>query len=356
MRVLSCFLLMVGLVCSARAQEVPAANSPAVALPEVALPALPTPNAENASDQTLADKVKSGATLKKIEPKKPAFDDFGASIFYKAGDIEKVRLAYVVARQIAERPASTSETTEELVKVAAPVKPVLQEYPVFYLSSLVVHGRGAWVMWLNGQRVTPRRLPPEIEILGINTQQVRLRWRPTDFSTLSARWQSEQGKISASSARNRLSAASQVKTDQNKASVDFTLRPYQTYSSAYNAVFEGKMSPEATGLTASSPVPAGAFEQTLRAGNNMAANGANQPRVIKPSLDATVPRITKPRASGLTKPDSATIKQIPSIFPGGVPPAATAASGGAPTAPLTNPASPTPSGMPIMPPTSGGNP
>jgi hypothetical protein len=56
-------------------------------------------------------------------------------------------------------------------------KPVILPHRVIRLSGVVFRGQKDWVAWVNGKKVTPEKLLPEIiEIEVESTSQVRLKW------------------------------------------------------------------------------------------------------------------------------------------------------------------------------------
>ncbi len=341
----------------------PDVNAPAAPTP--ADSALPTvPGLDNASPPEPSDMATSP------EPAQPlTFDDFGSSVFYKQGDISKLKTALDIADAVARRAAQGITKVEEAI-MPTPEAPKIEisEYPVFHLSSVVYQGQGKWVIWLNGNRTTSKTLPPDLSVIGINTQQVRFAWKPQIMPALKTRWQSEEGDASKTKLKKLLSGANLVAVDEKGGGVNFTLRPNQTYSSAYNAVLEGKQAPVSVGGD-SGTIDVSAFEQTLRdaqqsgpatrpSTNNMQPSN-RMPRVVRPdrvnasrqpgapALGSNVPATQQPapRRSGLVTPDAATIGQVPSIFPGGVPASANPRSGRT----VVTPAMPDP-GLPILPP------
>lgn len=332
----------------AQTQPLPATDAIAVttteksapALPDVALPTLP----EGSSS---APKTSSQATTEKtsVEEEKPSYTDFGVSLFYKKSDLEKLKVALKLADVFKNQPVPAEGVQTTLNIASAPPKITLTEYPVFYLSSIMYQPRRDWVLWLNGARVTAKKLPADMKVLSVGPDQVRLRWSPAAFPMLQARWASPEGNTKNRLIKKRLSVMQSASVSKDNAYVDFTLRPNQAYASAYNAVVEGKIAATPATQNANAPMMnGGAFEQTLRASGVRAVqpqapavNAGNAPRVVRP-IDATKPA----RASGLTQSDAQTIGQVPSIFPGGVPAAA------------VNPKPATPvsagnSGMPILP-------
>lgn len=302
------------------------------------------------------------------EPTTPiGFDGFGASIFYKPNDISKLRTALDIADALARKAAMgvATKIEEAIMPTPEPPKIEISEYPVFHLSSVMYQGQGKWVIWLNGTRTTSKNLPPDLSVIGINTQQVRFSWKPQIMAALQSRWKSEEGDASKTQLKKLLSGGNLVAVDDKTGVVNFTLRPNQTYSSAYNTVLEGRQTAVSVGGD-SGTIDVGSFEQTLRDAQQSEQQARPSsiippvnrlPRVIRPDRAATAqqpgapalgtnnPAVQQPapRRSGLVTPDAATIGQVPSIFPGGVPAAAIPR----PARPVQTVPDP---GLPILPP------
>lgn len=348
----------------ANTAEIPPAPPAPVGETPVALPSLAGADAPNAPELAPEDANAEIAA----EPAAPLkFDDFGASLFYKPQDISKLKAALDIADALARKAAEGVNKVEEAFMPAMPEPPKIQisEYPVFHLSSIMYQGAGKWVIWLNGTRTTSKNLPTDLKVLSIGTQTARFEWKPQIYPALETRWKSEEGDAAKTSMRKLLSGGNLVNVDDKSGAVTFVLRPNQTYSSAYNAVLEGKQVPVAVAGD-SGVIDVGAFEQTLR--ENQARNAPTPPpsaapttrvpRIVRPGVgrqpgapilgSSTAPaQQTPPRRSGLVNPDTSTLGQVPAIFPGGVPAAANT-----PPQPPQSPSPPPPpeSGLPILPP------
>ena len=44
------------------------------------------------------------------------------------------------------------------------------------LGGIIYSSRGDWSIWLNGQQITPKRLPPEILDISVRKDRIKLKW------------------------------------------------------------------------------------------------------------------------------------------------------------------------------------
>jgi hypothetical protein len=352
------------------------------AAPVIAQDVLPTVNVPNiarlpaqlktASQPAIASEM----SLDEIIPTQLTYDQFGASLFYSERNMRRLKAALAIAKSLANRTDNTVVNTQEedafLLAAIAPEPINLSEYPVFHLSSIVHHGPGKWVMWLNGKRVTPATLPANIKVLSLRAGGVRLQWQPESYDALSMHWQAMKGNAIDKKLASLKSHNSPVVWDEEAQILSFWLRPNQTYVSAFNQVLEGKVNPTPVSATVGE-VNISAFERTLRQ--------ASTPDTIRPQGTVGAARVVRPGApvqrvaptpavigSNRARAGASAnnINQVPAIFPGGVPAGAadapsvsgvpngtTQVATPAPTVPLpeppanTAPASKT--GLPILP-------
>lgn len=50
---------------------------------------------------------------------------------------------------------------------------------VITLSGIIYNGKNDWTIWLNGQRVTPKNIPPQVKALSVSAESVTLKWDDT---------------------------------------------------------------------------------------------------------------------------------------------------------------------------------
>src|SRR5690606_7030051 len=104
-------------------------------------------------------------------------------------------------------------------------------YPQFFLESLVYHGPENWIIWVNGQKInqdTPKD-NADIKVLAIDEDKVRLQWKPISMEKVN--------EVLAHSPNE------EIEINNLHGTVDFTLRPNQTFSSYVMRVLEGKVLP-----------------------------------------------------------------------------------------------------------------
>lgn len=104
-------------------------------------------------------------------------------------------------------------------------------YPQFYLDSLVYHSPTDWLVWINGEKITPET-PKEsknIHVVTVDNEKVTLAWFPLTMSAVLEVW--------------KLMPNEAITIDKQRNQVIFTLRPNQTFSSYILRVLEGKQEP-----------------------------------------------------------------------------------------------------------------
>lgn len=52
-----------------------------------------------------------------------------------------------------------------------------------YLDGIIYRKEGDWIVWLNGQKLTPQNLPPQVKDIRVTKEAVELKWYD-DFSQL----------------------------------------------------------------------------------------------------------------------------------------------------------------------------
>ncbi|MDX2112869.1 MAG: hypothetical protein SFW63_03955 [Alphaproteobacteria bacterium] len=105
------------------------------------------------------------------------------------------------------------------------------EYPQFFLESLVYHESDNWVIWINGQKITQvaDNDNSDLKVMSIDTDKVVLQWKPGDMEMVNDVWRTKR--------------SSDIIVNQRAGTVQFTLRPNQTFSSYAMEVLEGKVKP-----------------------------------------------------------------------------------------------------------------
>ena len=103
-------------------------------------------------------------------PAKPMIEDisapFDGSFFLLPGEIAAIKKAML------GKPA-ISETPEEEISL----EPLIPQHRVISISGLLYRSPQDWIVWMNGQKVTPEKLLPEIVDIKVeSSSQVQLKW------------------------------------------------------------------------------------------------------------------------------------------------------------------------------------
>ena len=103
----------------------------------------------------------------------------------------------------------------------------------FYLNSIIFYSKTDWILWLNGNKITPKTNKSDLELIEINNDFVRLRWITGYEKFVNA--------IIKETEAGRLPAKTYVEVSDNIAKIDFTLEPNQTFSVGSNIkILEGR--------------------------------------------------------------------------------------------------------------------
>jgi hypothetical protein len=110
-------------------------------------------------------------------------------------------------------------------------------YPQFFLDSLVYYSPSDWLVWLNGEKITPLtpRESSNIHIIGITPDKITVEWFPLEMSRVSEVW--------------KKSPNDSITVDLRHGQVIFTLKPNQTFSSYVMRAVEGRVLPKTVDLT-----------------------------------------------------------------------------------------------------------
>jgi hypothetical protein len=104
-------------------------------------------------------------------------------------------------------------------------------YPQFFLSSIAYHSPADWVVWINGQKITPSTANNQsiLKIIAINPNMVTFEWIPERMDKIT--------DIGDSLPNNP------IKVDMINNKVTFSLRGNQTFTTYAMKVVEGKVIP-----------------------------------------------------------------------------------------------------------------
>lgn len=74
------------------------------------------------------------------------------------------------------REARAGFNTSDPTKVDDPMGGILQGSRELILGGVAYSSRADWTIWLNGQKITPKNLPPEILDIAVYKDHIRLKW------------------------------------------------------------------------------------------------------------------------------------------------------------------------------------
>lgn len=293
--------------------ELPGQQQPAVQLPEVQVPATPAPavaaeptattttttttttssepaeaataqtqetqnSAQPAPDAQAAEKPADAATVdaavatgeapKEAEAEKEknfiaSYGTYGKSVFFTEEEIKRMKQVLYISESfkgeaVSDKPQTDDTAFNDLLgslnnKATVDVSPIT-EFPSFYVSTIVYKSPSNWSLWLNGNRVTPKRVPAGIEVVAVSPTGAQFLWKPEKFMQFKAYWDDiEAGKVAKPPARS-LSQAAKVTFDKKNSAWVFTVKTNQTFASQYMAVLEGKHDAESSVTPPATPV------------------------------------------------------------------------------------------------------
>lgn len=241
------------------------ASAPAVSLPTVApAPATPaaTPAPPPAGDDSKPEAATSDAPpatpapvalqeremaplVPGMETFKPSYGTMGPSVFYSNSDIDAMKAVLDNVERIlavggTPQVLDLEERDGALVQAAADAPPEVipsLEFPAFHVASILYHGRGNWMLWINGQRVTPKRPFAGLEVTAVGPDQVSIAWKADNWKYRMQVW---NDKTPPSTQIQKMKAArSAVGISVQSESLYATMRPNQTLVTATPLIVEG---------------------------------------------------------------------------------------------------------------------
>lgn len=166
----------------------------------------------------------------------PSYGDFPQSLLFNATDIDrmkKVLVAYESVKRINIPIVAALEVEIPVVTIKEP-----QQYPSFYLSSVLYRSPKDWLLWMNNNKYSPKKRPSEVTLLSISPRSVVFSWKPEYIQQAKMRF--EQKLVDKTIPKHFKSAMSKVHYDKNREAFIFTLAPNQSFVGAALGVYEGK--------------------------------------------------------------------------------------------------------------------
>lgn len=93
-------------------------------------------------------------------------EPFTGSLFLSPDDISKIRQAMI------PKPPGQPKDTSTAEKQA----PIIQQKRMITLAGVIYRDPKDWVVWLNGKKVIPDKLLPEIKGIEVEKDRVHLKW------------------------------------------------------------------------------------------------------------------------------------------------------------------------------------
>jgi len=310
---------------SAQAQEAGAPVSPTVQASPGAAPAQtsvpPAPEATTPNTSPAAQIPQAPKSFK------PSYGAVGESILFPPEEIrvmksvlDSVEKILAVGGQlqplfVEERPKEEEVVVPE--KATTPSLPPLM-FPAFHVASIVYRKPGDWMLWVNGQRVTPKRLPEGITIAAVGPDYVTLSWKADNWQYRKQVW-NEKAPLSPQLQRIK-ATNNQIGFSEEAQTLKAVLRPNQTLATATPLIVEGNHPELAITLQPSPLTPA------------MGLEGSSQVIFSAQDAQAQMDKQAKEKIEAAKAPPP--------------PPEATASAPSAPTAPNAPPSIDDPAGVP----------
>jgi len=183
-------------------------------------------------------------------------------------------------------------------------------FPAFHVASIVYRQPGDWMLWVNGQRVTPKRLPEGITIAAVGPDYVTLSWKADNWEYRKQMW-NEKAPLSPQLQRIK-ATNNQIGFSEETQTLKAVLRPNQTLATATPLIVEGNH-PELAislqpsqltppmGLEASSPVIFSAQDAQAQM-DKQAKEKIEAAKAPPPPPEATAPAPSAPPAPNAPLP------------------------------------------------------
>ena len=129
--------------------------------------------AVNGGDEILSDNPDLNLILLRIKSVAPEVNPSQIpSLFFTTGEHNLIADA---RKGLVARPATETEIAESEEQQEKGQRPPRGPRELA-LGGIVYASAGDWTIWLNGQKITPKRIPPEILDIRVNKDTVSLKW------------------------------------------------------------------------------------------------------------------------------------------------------------------------------------
>lgn len=120
---------------------------------------------------------------------------------------------------------------------AATIAPSTARTPNFYLGSIMYFSPDQWAVWLNNKKYSKDKMINEVDLLGVQSDKVQMRWKVNSLDVIVPDWRS---KLVLGNAGNYISRDNAVSINNAGTEITFTLRPNQSFLSSKMKIVEGR--------------------------------------------------------------------------------------------------------------------
>ena len=206
----------------------------------------PTLSAEEQKRNALAEALNNLNVPESNQPFTPSYGDMNTSVVFGDGDITLMKGALDrIERILASGGEISAPVVEARVDPStgepAPVVPQTVpdlNFPVYHVASIVYRSPRDWMVWVNGNRITPKRNNGEMRVVGVRPDQVQLSWKPDNWQYRTQVWQDKQ-PLSPEMRKIQSRQASSFVNMQSE-TLGAVMRQNQTWVTATPIIVEGK--------------------------------------------------------------------------------------------------------------------
>lgn len=172
----------------------------------------------------------------------PSFREEIGSVLYKPEQVSEMKAVLSrIEKVLAQGGPPAQEIIQENESLETNLQPAIipdLRFPTFYIASIAYRSPKDWMLWINGQRVTPKRKFDGLQVAFVGPESVQLIWKPDEWKYRYEIWQSSKD----SSIDLQKIAAHQGSThvDAARKSLVASLRPNQTWVTVTPMIVEGQ--------------------------------------------------------------------------------------------------------------------